>query len=479
LSTLIQTNFPGSDAIGDLAESWSVGTGGTELIFRLVKGVTWHDRAPLTASDIKFNLDRVFFGTGGFVSYLRGSFGAAQAVEVIDSTTLKIILKQPSNSFLGNMVNPRFVNYAPHVPDAELERGKVVGTGAFVWEKWEPGVSITQTRNPNFSRQSPQGEAIPFLNAVRFFIIPDSSTHLAAFRTGQLDTYDPLDAANLIGKVETLKSTVQGLQTGLLPPTGWRTLMLKNETGLPFTDVNVRRALQYGADRQKFIDAAFQGLGFASGLANTSPEMGGKWAPPLAEQLRLPGMDPNRHTQDLAAARELLAKAGFGPQNKLKAEIAVINVGVFPTEAVVVVDLYRDLNVDLSIKAEETAIHNRRRQVGLKGNFQTLYLGNAFAIDDPSNTVGTFWTSDGPRNFSGWSDPSVDQWYQEQESAIDPARRAKLVADILLRIYDQAYDIILGWNTNPWVLRANVKNYTVPHSFANGWRYEAVWIDRS
>src|SRR5882672_7596981 len=41
----------------DLAESWSTGEDGTELSFKLRRGVKWHDGEPFTARDVKCSWD--------------------------------------------------------------------------------------------------------------------------------------------------------------------------------------------------------------------------------------------------------------------------------------------------------------------------------------------------------------------------------------------------------------------------------------
>ncbi len=477
LNTLVQTDFPGNTIVSDLAERWTVREDGKEIVFNLARGVAWHDGRPLVAGDIKFNLDRVFFGAGGFSSFLRGFYVAAQSVDVVSDSTLRITLRQPSNSLLANMTHPVLATFAPHVADEELERGKLIGTGPFVMQEWRSGVSITMGRNPSYFRKDQAGGALPYLDGLQFFIIPDPAANLAAFRTGRIDVFDNFFSTSLIGQIQGLRESIPGLESGLLAPTLWRTLHLKNEPGLPFANPNVRRALQFGLDRQRFVDAAWQGIGYASGLAMTSPEMGGGWAPPLGEQKQLPGNDPAKAAQDQAAARDLLAKAGYGPENRLKFEVAVLTTVGLPNEMTALAEVYRPLNVEISIKTEDVPAQARRLQAGA-GNFEALYRPYAFAVDDPSNTIGRNWLRAGPNNYSGWSDPQVEQWYQEQDATPDPARRAKLVKDILLRLYDQALDIVVAWNTNPWVKRPDVRNYTPPPPFSNGWRYEKVWIDR-
>src|SRR5467141_3855174 len=46
-----------SSVVPDLATSWSWSEDGTELMFQLRQGITWHDGRPFTANDVKCTWD--------------------------------------------------------------------------------------------------------------------------------------------------------------------------------------------------------------------------------------------------------------------------------------------------------------------------------------------------------------------------------------------------------------------------------------
>src|SRR5471032_18251 len=85
-------------AIGPgLAESWSISEDGKEYLFKLRRGVKFHDGEPLDASVVKFSLDRLFAPDS--TNPAKSLYTDIEKVELVDPSTVKVTLKSP-NSFL-------------------------------------------------------------------------------------------------------------------------------------------------------------------------------------------------------------------------------------------------------------------------------------------------------------------------------------------------------------------------------------------
>ena len=64
----------------------------------------------------------------------------------------------------------------------------LVGTGPYMLTDWVKDSSVTYTKNPNYwgyDEKFPENR-LPYLDEVKSLIIPDSSTLLAALRTGKI-----------------------------------------------------------------------------------------------------------------------------------------------------------------------------------------------------------------------------------------------------------------------------------------------------
>ena len=83
-------------------------------------------------------------------------------------------------------------------PDAVQKWGDVsdwhhaIGTGPFILKDFVPGNSATLIKNPNYwgyDERYPQNK-LPYVDTVKFLIIPDDATALAAMRAGKIDVID-------------------------------------------------------------------------------------------------------------------------------------------------------------------------------------------------------------------------------------------------------------------------------------------------
>jgi peptide/nickel transport system substrate-binding protein len=282
-----------------LAEKWEVAPDGKVITFTLKKGITFHDGTPLNAEAVKFTFQRVI--QQGQRSPLASGFADISGIDVLDNLTLKISFKQPTAIFLSSISTA----YAGIIsPTAVQQLGdqfalKPVGSGAFKFEEWQPGVSITLTRNSNY-RWAPsvlKNQAAPLIEKLVFKVIPDANTQFRAFQSGEIDIL----FINQTNQVEKLKNDPQ---TNLNETTLNSLIYLGfNCQKPPFDDVRVRQALSHAVDKNELVQTALGGIGeiaFAP-LSNT-----------------LPGFDPQLKSFELgynpAKTAELLGQAGFVKQ---------------------------------------------------------------------------------------------------------------------------------------------------------------------
>jgi peptide/nickel transport system substrate-binding protein len=135
-----------------------------------------------------------------------------------------------------------------------------VGTGPFMIRDYVPSNLISLEKNPNYWQTNPigpgQGDQLPYVDTVKYIIIPDPSTQLAALRTGKLDTMGAVawEDAEYTEKLipEIMKKRTASSQV----PSAFFRLDLE-----PFSDVRVRQALLYGIDLNAINESLYKGLG--------------------------------------------------------------------------------------------------------------------------------------------------------------------------------------------------------------------------
>lgn len=280
------------------AESWSVGSDGKILTFRLHRGIRFHHGREMTSDDVRYTIERIltpemgspfiraFDRLVGAKEFTNGQAREVSGIKILDRYTIQI-----TNSVVDSTFPLTFTGLFI-VPRDEAERlgrdfgQRPVGSGPFIFVSWSRDSSVLLKENPSY------WEGRPYISALEFRIIPDPATLQAEFETGRLDfilledpTYrryadDPAWKPYVV-EVAELFTRHMGLNT----------------TKPPLNDVRVRQAINYAIDKATTVrtvlqDKAFVATGvFPPSLAASDPTLRGY------------EYNPQR-------ARELLAQAG-------------------------------------------------------------------------------------------------------------------------------------------------------------------------
>jgi peptide/nickel transport system substrate-binding protein len=129
---------------------------GTWVIWRLKRGVTWHDGKPFTAEDVVFNWEYVSDPAAAAVT--SGSYREIARIEKLDSHTVKLLFTKPQPFWADAFCGPRGMIIPKHV--FEPYRGaksreapanlKPVGTGAYRFVDFKPGDVVRAEANPAY-----------------------------------------------------------------------------------------------------------------------------------------------------------------------------------------------------------------------------------------------------------------------------------------------------------------------------------------
>ena len=275
--------FPPSAIAGRLAESWEK-PDDTTIIFHIRDGVRWHDKEPmngrlLTAQDIEFNFHRML-GLGDFADAGPIPFGGAarlvavpfESVTATDDSTVVMKLKEPSLPALQIVTLEYFSWIMP--PEVIKQHGDVkdwrnlVGTGPFMLTDWVEASSSTRIRNPDYwghDEKYPENR-LPYVDEVRYLIIPEEASLQAALLSGKIDYRGPGGAR--LDSVDTVVSMQETNPEIALHPHYFRSnnAFAANVRRAPFDDLRVRKAMQMALDLETIASTFFQGQ------ADTTPQ---------------------------------------------------------------------------------------------------------------------------------------------------------------------------------------------------------------
>jgi peptide/nickel transport system substrate-binding protein len=266
-----------------LAERWEFRPPNTWRFF-IRKGVKFHDGQPLNAQAVKTGLfDRLAKRSGG--STVKA--GPDSAV-VVDDYTIDFTPTVPNVRVPEQIVHPQNAVLAPGTDFTK----KTTGTGPFRFVEYLPKERIVVERNPDYWGPKANVAKITF----RFY--PDSNARTLALQAGDIDVaYNvPRD------DVQPLKSKDFNLLNSTVG--AYRAMYANIHGDAPFDilqDINVRKAVAIGIDRNKFVS------GVLSGLASTDQT----WVPPNV--LGRYATDIKGFPYDLARAKSMLDAAGWKP----------------------------------------------------------------------------------------------------------------------------------------------------------------------
>src|SRR5215472_9045335 len=284
----------------ELAEKWSWQDDYRNLVFFLKKNVRWHDGQPFTSKDVKYTFDTVREAKDApaklRLNPRKEWYANIDTIETPDSSTVIFRLRRPQPSLLMMLASGYSPIYPAHVPPAAL-RQKCVGTGPFRFKEYLPGQVVQLERNPDYFVKDR-----PYLDGIRYPIIGERSTRMAARQARQLDVSLPTEITTVM--VETLKKTTPALVITQTSHSGSDTVLL-NHKRPPFDNIQVRRAINQALDRGAYV----KGLRYGGAIASSAmpPRPMGLWGLTAQEVASLPGFrDPAR---DRAEARRLLAEA--------------------------------------------------------------------------------------------------------------------------------------------------------------------------
>ncbi len=305
-----------------LAESWKISPDGLTYTFNIRKGVHWQNKAPmngreLTAYDVEHHFHR-FYGLGSGFTEPTPHDAMVKSLPVVsitatDKWTVVFKLSQPNLSALEEITYKSYGTGWIQPPEVIKQYGdmkdwrNVVGTGPYMLTDQVRDSSITYTNNPDyfaFDEKYPENR-LPYADVIKFLVIPDLQTQLAALRTGKIAA---LTQGLTIPQWESMQRTNPELRMKPLldkPMHGYALHMRDPES--PFTDIRVRIAMQKAIDRETINRTWAKGLGDPTPYGLMGPSMIGyftpfeEWPEEVKEMWRY----------DPAEAERLLDEAGF------------------------------------------------------------------------------------------------------------------------------------------------------------------------
>jgi len=410
-----------------LAESYEISGDGLEITFRLRDDIHFSDGAPVTADDVIFTYQTIINPAIDAANIANLYADVERAVKVNDRV-VKFFMKRPYFKALQILSFWDVGILAKHIyefTDATQFNKHIsnpIGSGPYVFEKWDVGREIVLCRNENYWASKPK------LKKIVYRFITNTLASVQALRNHEVDIIipEPEQFADLVND-ENFKKEFYCLRywNPGVPffYIGW------NQDTIFFRDKRVRLAMTYIINREQIVQHLLEGEGkvIESGIVIGESNHERRFT--IADSRIEPW------PYDLAQAKQLLEKAGWVDSNgdglRDKDGTAFRFRFMYASDSA----LYNRLAIHLSDEAAKAGIEiipDPLEWSVILGRltsrqFEAYVAGWAGDIlEDPYKLFHSSQTGPGGCNYIGFSNPQADAIIEQARRTINDDERNEL-----------------------------------------------------
>jgi peptide/nickel transport system substrate-binding protein len=430
-----------------LAESWTQPEPKV-LIFKLRRGVKFHDGTDFNAEVVRFNFNRMKTEPK---SVRKGETASIDTVDVVDPYTVRLNLKRADAALLATLTDRAGMMVSPKVIQErgpELERNaKGAGTGPFEFVEWVKDSHIVLKRNDGYWNK--QGG--PYLERIRYRPIPDDTVKLQSLQSGEIDVMDyvqPRDVAAVKADKNVVVVDVPSLADFAYQ---------LNHTKPPFDSKPLRQAVAYALDLAQIV----KGVWLNVGVPANGPIPPTSWA----YDASIPYIK-----RDLAKAKAKLAEAG--KPNGFAFTVTTNNIPINIQEAEVIQAQLAEAGITVKINLVDSAT---LISSGNAKNFEMISYQWSGRPDPDGNTFQFYKTTQGTSlNWSGISNPKIDALLDKTREVSAQPERKKLYSELTRLLQEELPMVFIVHPIEPKAFSPKVQGYEpIPDGMM---RFKDVWL---
>ncbi|OZI20275.1 peptide ABC transporter substrate-binding protein [Bordetella genomosp. 9] len=405
--------------------------------------LVFHDGSPVRAQDAVASLRR--WAQRDLMG--KSLMAATAELTALNDKQFQFKLKQPFPLLL-HALGRQTGSMAAIMPE-RLAKGpedkpvtEMIGSGPFRFmrDQWVSGSRVVYEkfagyvpRKDSFPPQFSAGPKVAYMDEVRWNVVPDRATAIAALQAHEVDGVEAVDK-DFIGALKADPSIT--LLKRSLPTVA---ILRFNHLQPPFNNVLMRRAVLASINQTDYM-TAINGSDFKEYWTDRM----GVFVPgtPMATEA---GMDKLTGKRNLDKVRADIKAAGYKGE-----PIVLIDPADFPdyhAAALVTADLFKriGLNVDVQTMDWGTAVQRRNNQDAPgKGGWNIAFTGLTGPNNlDPAGHLAL--RGNGKAAWWGWPDsPKLEQLRQDWFNAPDLATQKKICEQIQLQVIEDVPYVPLG-----------------------------------
>ncbi|MEQ5869223.1 ABC transporter substrate-binding protein [Sagittula sp. NFXS13] len=232
---------------GELATDWATTPDARTWSFNLRSGVRFHNGKAFGADDVIESL-RLHL-EDGTASPVRNIVAAITDMTKTGERQVQFTLAQGNADFPYLLSDYHLLIYPAGQIQESIAKG--IGTGLYRVQSFAPGERLTATRVPDHYK----GDNVGHFDEIEYIAMNDAAERMTALHSGEVDAINrinPAARAAVEADAKLRVREVSGNQHYSFP-------MLTKASALG--DVNLRKALKHGIDRQSMVDKILLGHG--------------------------------------------------------------------------------------------------------------------------------------------------------------------------------------------------------------------------
>ncbi len=427
----------GNPVLG-VADSASTSADGLVWTFHLRPEV-WSDGVPVTAQDFVYAYRRILdpktASSYAYIVYLLKNGAEANAgqaplesigVKAVDDHTLQLTLEHPAAYLPQLLKHQAFFPVPRHVVekygDAWSQPGHFIGNGAYRLIDWKLGDYIRIAKNDRFR----DADKVCF-DQVNFYPTTDVVSAERRVLTGEMDINNGI-RSNRVRFLRASKPSAPFVRTNPYFSTTY--LIFNTRDHGPLQDIRVRQALSMSIDRSFITDKLL-----AAGQVPTTafvPSMIAGYVPAGQPHPASPWATWSLERRQ-AAARVLLARAGYGPSHPLKIQFKGFQSDSSSQLMQSIESDWQTIGIDTSIRQEDGIIALQSFEIR---DFEVGQVAWIADYDDPVTYLALMKSDTGAQNYGDYKSAAYDALLNKADNEPDGAKRAQYLAQAEQMILD-------------------------------------------
>ena len=438
---LVQVNTK-NEAVPHVAESFEPSNGAQRWVFKIRKGITFHDGRKLTPDDVV-----------NTINYHIGPDSKSPAKSVLSSITgVKadgdnvVFELKGGNADFPFLLSDYHMSIYPS-KDGKIDFAKGIGAGPYAIKNFEPGVKLQAERHKDYFGKT-------YFDSIEVLSIVDVAARTNAYLAGEVHFIDRAD-------LKTIDMLKKAPNTELYNVSGFAhytaPMMVDSK---PFDNVDVRQAIKYAINRQELVDKILFGYGTPG---NDDP---------ISAAMKYAINPAPAYSYDPDKAKSLLKKAGMeNIKVDLSASDAAFAGGV--DAALLMAEQAKKAGIEINVVREPNDSY--WDNVWLKKPWCLCYWGGRPVAD---MFLSVSLAADAAWNDTHWKNPRFNELLIAARAETDDKKRAAQYAEAQQLVHDDGGQIVLMYNNYVGALSTAVGHNEFNSDFDHdgGYMYERWWM---